>query len=381
MRDHTVCFLTSARRHDDTRIYRREAVCLHKAGYDVTIICPDCQTTDSQGIRFRIAEIPQGSHLKKLFAAPFRVLGRAIDENASVYHFHDPELILTGLFLKMFGKKVFYDVHEDTPRVILTKEWIPALLRPFLSLVFEGVERLFSLAFDGIIASSQQIGARFPQKKTVVVGNYPDVSEFPSVIPDFENRDLAACMIGTIQEDRGILEVLECTRYLKYPVYLTGAYANEQIQVQVETQDEDHKLEYQGFLDWEGVVSVLLKSRAGLAPMHFDDHYRASLPPKIFEYMVCEIPVIASDFPEWRQVLEDSPYGQCGMCVDPEDPKAIAKAITYLIENQEEAMQMGLNGRKAVLDRYNWEKESQKLLQLYQRALPLSPSPAETNAL
>ena len=369
MRDNKVCFLTSARRHDDTRIYYREAVTLHKAGYDVVIICPDCQTTDSQGIKFRLADVDRSKHWKKLFLNPFRVLGRAIDENASVYHFHDPELCLTGFFLKLFGKKVVYDVHEDTPRAILAKSWVPAPLRGIISKLFEGLELLLSLTFDGIVASAEVVAKRFPRRKTITVGNFPEVAEFPSVIPDFEKRGHIACMIGTIQEDRGIYDVLDSARYLDYPILLTGEYASEQVQQRVEEESQDLPLRSLGFLERGEVIELLLHSRVGLAPMHQAEHYQMNLPPKIFEYMICEIPVVASDF--WREILEDSEYGQCGICVDLEDPKSLAKAVTYLMENEDDAIQMGLNGRRAVLERFNWENETQKLLDLYTRLLPL----------
>ena len=373
MEENKICFLTSARRHDDTRIYYREAVCLRRAGYDVTIICPDCQTTDALGIRFKVVEVSRRSHLLKTVTSPFKVLGRAIDENASVYHFHDPELILTGFFLKLFGKKVIYDVHEDTPRVILTKKWIPSFLRGVCSVGFELFETLFSHAFDGIVAVNDIVARRFPKKKTISVGNYPSVTEFPSVIPDFEQREPLACLIGTIQEDRGIFTVLESTRYMKWEVAVTGEYASKKIKEQVEEQNREGRLRYLGFLERDQVVGILLKARVGLAPMHPAQHYQLALPPKVFEYMMCEVPIVASDFADWRDVLENGDYGQCGICVSPEDPKAIAKAVNYLMENEEEAMQMGLNGRKAVLGHYNWERESQKLLRLYRKLLPLTP--------
>lgn len=383
MRDNKVCFLTSARRHDDTRIYYREAVTLHKAGYDVVIICPDCQTTDSQGIKFRLADVDRSKHWKKLFLNPFRVLGRAIDENASVYHFHDPELCLTGFFLKLFGKKVVYDVHEDTPRAILAKPWVPAPFRGIISKLFEGFELLLSLTFDGIVASAEVVAKRFPKRKTITVGNFPEVAEFPSVIPDFEKRGRIACMIGTIQEDRGIYDVLDSAHYLDYPILLTGEYKSKEVQQRVEEESRDLPLRSLGFLERNEVIELLLHSRVGLAPMHQAEHYQMNLPPKIFEYMICEIPVVASDFSYWREIIEDSEYGQCGICVDLADPKSLAKAVTYLMENQEDAIQMGLNGRRAVLERFNWENETQKLLDLYTRLLPLDKEeapPAEDSA-
>ncbi len=96
-------------------------------------------------------------------------------------------------------------------------------------------------------------------------------------------------------------------------------------------------------------------------PNHVD-----AQPNKMFEYMSAGIPVIASDFPLWREIIEGC---GCGICVDPLDPKKIAEAIDYLVDNPEIARRMGENGRKAVYDRYNWDVEEKKLLALYDSLL------------
>jgi len=75
------------------------------------------------------------------------------------------------------------------------------------------------------------------------------------------------------------------------------------------------------------------------------------------------LPVIVSDFPELKKIVEGN---RCGICVNPLEPKEIAKAVEYLIEHPEEAKEMGENGRKAVLEKYNWENESKKLLKVYE---------------
>ncbi|MFG9891780.1 glycosyltransferase, partial [Pseudomonas aeruginosa] len=67
-------------------------------------------------------------------------------------------------------------------------------------------------------------------------------------------------------------------------------------------------------------------------------------------YMSSGIPVIASNFPLWREIVEGS---NCGICVDPLSPAAIAEAIDYLVSNPCEAAALGRNGQRAVNERYN----------------------------
>lgn len=80
--------------------------------------------------------------------------------------------------------------------------------------------------------------------------------------------------------------------------------------------------------------------------------------------MSAGIPVIASDFPLWKEIVEGS---GCGLLVNPLDPEAIAEAIKWLLENPEKAETMGKRGRKAIEECYNWDKESVKLISFYRK--------------
>ena len=108
------------------------------------------------------------------------------------------------------------------------------------------------------------------------------------------------------------------------------------------------------------------RSVAGLVTLHPVINYLDALPIKMFEYMAAGIPVIASDFPLWREIVVGN---QCGLCVDPMDPAAIARAIDHLAQHPDEACQMGENGRRAVLEKFNWAVEEKKLIQLYEDLL------------
>jgi glycosyltransferase involved in cell wall biosynthesis len=82
--------------------------------------------------------------------------------------------------------------------------------------------------------------------------------------------------------------------------------------------------------------------------------------------MAAGIPVIASNFPLWKKIIEGN---RCGLTVDPLQPKEIASAIDYLISNPLQALKMGENARKAAIAKYNWQKESEKLLAVYDKTL------------
>jgi len=97
--------------------------------------------------------------------------------------------------------------------------------------------------------------------------------------------------------------------------------------------------------------------------LHPTRNHLDALPVKLFEYMSAGIPVIASDFPLWRRIIEDA---ECGLLVDPEDPEAIAAAMLWMVEHPEQAQYMGRCGREMVIRKYNWNTEAEKLVRLYE---------------
>jgi glycosyltransferase involved in cell wall biosynthesis len=74
------------------------------------------------------------------------------------------------------------------------------------------------------------------------------------------------------------------------------------------------------------------------------------------------LPVLCSDFPLWKDIIEGN---KCGVCVDPESPAAIAEGIKKIAGNVDSMKQMGQNAHEAIIHKYNWEKESKKLIDLY----------------
>ena len=117
-----------------------------------------------------------------------------------------------------------------------------------------------------------------------------------------------------------------------------------------------------GFVDREGVRATMARSMAGMVLFHPEPNHIDAQPNKMFEYMSAGIPVIASNFPLWKEIVEGA---ECGICVDPLNLKEIAGAIQFIVEHPAEAKQMGKNGRRAVEERYNWGREEKKLLGSY----------------
>jgi len=128
-----ICIITTVHQPLDTRIFYHEAVSLKKY-YSVVLVSTTGKDFSKQGIEIKGLGVVKNrfSRFTKMFSA----LSRALEEKADVYHFHDLELIPMGLFLRLLGKRVIYDVHENNPEYILDKDWIPTIPLRWLTSLF-----------------------------------------------------------------------------------------------------------------------------------------------------------------------------------------------------------------------------------------------------
>lgn len=105
---------------------------------------------------------------------------------------------------------------------------------------------------------------------------------------------------------------------------------------------------------------------AGIALFPDTSHYREKELTKFFEYMAAGLPILCSNFPVWRKLVEENGVG---ICVDPEDPEAAAEAALWLHDHPEEAQAMGERGRRLVREKFNWESQAEVLIAFYRRIL------------
>jgi glycosyltransferase involved in cell wall biosynthesis len=360
-----IAHLTSAHPRNDTRIFIKQCRTLAAHGYDVTLVVADDQGDDyTDGVAIAdVGRLP--GRLNRIFKTTRRVFDKAVALDADIYQLHDPELIPIGLKLKRRGKKVIFDSHEDVPRQLLSKPYLGPVAGRVLSAAFSLTERYACSRFDGIIAATPFIRETFlnVNPSTVDVNNFPLVGELDAALPWAEKRD-EICYVGGIGAIRGIRELVHAGQCLRTQarLNLVGQFSAPALEAELKAHPGWARVNQLGFLGRAAVRDVMQRSVAGVVTFHPLPNHLDALPTKMFEYMSSGIPVIASDFPLWRTIIEGN---QCGMCVDPRDPKAIAAAIDYLVTNPDVARSMGENGRRAVLSKYNWSVQAKKLTDFY----------------
>jgi glycosyltransferase involved in cell wall biosynthesis len=361
--------LTSAHPAFDVRIFHKECKALARAGYEVVLIAPAEEDGTYDGITIKHLRVWK-SRLARLTGGPLAAYRNALEVDADVYHFHDPELIPVAMLLRLQGKNVIYDIHEDLPRTISYKPYIPRFLRGSVSRAAESIENWAARRCSALVAATPTIENRFRRvnKNLVVLNNYPKIEEIESSVPSVDNGAEGTLLyVGMrITRARGAEEMVRSMgllpRNLRARLKLVGQWGTPDLPEALSKIPGWERTTFVGPLGRKEVARELQNACVGLVILHPEPNYVASQPVKLFEYMCAGIPVIVSDFPVCRQIVEQA---GCGIVVNPLDAHEIAGAMEFLLTHPEEAEQMGRRGLQAILERYNWANEEKTLLQLY----------------
>ncbi|SMO66580.1 glycosyltransferase family 4 protein [Melghirimyces algeriensis] len=361
-----VMIFTSVHHYNDSRVFHKEAVSLAKAGYDVELhALADFDWRKIQGIQ--IVGLPKPDNKWMRLLGGWRLFRRALSSGADRFHFHDPELLPWGVLIQWItGSSVIYDAHEDLPKQIQTKPWIPAPLRKIVSWVADRVEKWTARQLAAVVTATEPIARNFAScPQVTVIKNYP--LPFPAIHPEGEetNRIL---YVGGISYLRGYREMVKMMDYLSpslnAELHLIGPLQHIKPEDRNEEQLQKNGVYLHGRIPFEEVHRWLARGKVGLVCLHPVENYRESLPIKLFEYMSAGLPVVATNFPLWREIVEGS---GAGVTVDPLNPEEMAEKVTEILTNDQRRKQMGKNGERAYRNVYNWNVEEKKLIQLYQK--------------
>jgi len=362
-----VCHITTVHPVDDHRILHKECVSLREAGYDVTLIAPHDRDTVLAGVRVAALRAPARNRLERMARRAQAAYRAALDLDADLYHFHDPEFLPHGVRLARAGKRVIYDAHEDVPVQLRSKEWIPGPARASVARAWAQFEAACVERIDAVVSPSvfalERLRPRQP--RAVFVANYPRLEARPPA-PSWSERLRAACYVGGITRVRGACELVDAMADVDAELYLAGAISPPALRAELERSAGWPRVRYVGRVEQARVTELLAQAKVGLIPLHPIPNYRDALPVKLFEYLAAGLPVISTDVPRWREILETH---NCGICVPHDSPRRLAAAIAELLDDDERARAMGERGRRAVEAQYSWRTQADALVALYAELL------------
>ena len=365
MRFMDVCHLTTGHSVFDERILHKECKTLKKAGFKVFLIAPCNEDMTIDGIFVRALPKPKNK-FDRIFKNTFLGFIMALKVNAQLYHFHDPELILVGFCLKLVGKRVIYDVHEDVPKQIVHKNMFGnKVINKIIAKIFSYVQKAGSSFFDGIVGVSPSIVSHFKEKKSVLIRNFVilDLVENAQKAPC--GTDRFVCIYpGGLSKKRGIKEIVQAIGILggKVELLLMGNWENAEFRKECECLKGWLYTKYMGHVELQEVYKYMKASTIGM--INYYESGTEAIPNKPFEYMACGLPMVMSNRPDWKILFKGS-----ALFVNPRDPVSIAEKINVLVENDVLRKNLGKMGQKMVERRFNWESEGKRLVEFYKKLI------------
>ncbi|WP_415833403.1 glycosyltransferase [Kerstersia similis] len=354
----------------DPRIFHNEFMSVARAGlWETKLIVADGQgDAEIPGACLRdLGALRRGGRFARLWLGFWRLLfllGKEKDKRKTIVHIHDPELLAVAFFLRLMGFRIFYDVHEDLPRQVQSKEWIPGPLKRFVAGLIALAEQSSRVFVSCYVCATPQIAARFAGA-SIVVRNYPPRSMVPET-PIKKGEKIV--YLGNMSEARGVMTMLDLMVSLNEkavePVVLRlgGAFDSPELEARVRAHPGWQYVDYVGWVHRDQVASFFEGAFLGLILIKPYRNYMESSPNKLFEYLAFDLEVLASDFPVWRALVEG---GEGVSYVDPEDIDAIATAV----RQAQARAKKGESPHSAdiIRTRYSWEGQFEKLLAQYQK--------------
>lgn len=355
------CFLTGAYHRDDALMYYRQGRSLAAAGYRVSyVLCDGLPDENKDGIFMTSTDFTPANRVDKFLKTGKKVLKKALEMDADIYQISDPGLVGIVKPLKRKGKKVIFNVRELYDMSIRHKYYIPKFLRPVIANYFN--QRIVSAlkkcnAVFAVDYSIIDFYAKHNISNVHLLTNFPRVhQDYQLSLQDYLKRGNVLCYEGTIYKDsrqEKFFDALEKLPDIKY--LMAGVIEDKNDGIM--DHGYWHKVEFLGKFTPSDLPSIF--GRASMCHVTRDLHgMDGSLGIlKIYESMEAALPVILPDAPMYKKMLEKYP---CGICVNPNDKQAIYDALLFLSTHKEKAYQMGQEGRRAVLEEYNWDHEFEK---------------------
>lgn len=351
---------------------------------------PVCETTN--GLHIHRLRPWKNERLNYVFSFPAffspiwgSFLKRIIQENGiEIIIVRDLPMAIAGIWAgKRHSIPVIFDMAEDYVSMIKDIwrarkfEKLNLLVRnPYLARL---VERYVIKHADHILTVVDEARDMILKKggsvqQVSVVGNTPALELFTKnsfkIDPIHEKKikeHFSVIYTGGIQMGRGIQVVINALPILKMEiptilfVIVGDGYAVSQLKELADMNDVRDQILWAGWIDHEKVYDYIRLSKVGIIPHRVSDQTNTTIPNKIFDYMGLGIPVVTSDAAPMKRIVDTE---QCGLTFKSGDSQSFANTLLELIRLDQN---YGSRGRKAVIEKYNWDIDGANLLNVIEK--------------
>lgn len=366
-----VCHFATVHTTTDTRVFHRECVSLAQ-WYDVTYIGIGSQSGIVNGVNIIAIPKPQ-SRIYRLLILTWIVFLKAAKQRAQIYHIHDAELIPFAFILSLMGKKVIYDIHENTYEDILHKPWIPQYLKWGLGKLYRALEWVAAQSMDIILVIAKpEFAKRFIHKKYAIIQNFADtdllklyvnlkrneIAEptlfYMGMINDYYYNMIPVFKALALLKKKGIIVQLHCVGYIDKQI--KSLWEQESAFNEIKNQ-----LHFYGYKSVDEGFEISKQCKIGLCLKNQPEEILVSHERKFFEYMAIGLPTISCDSHIYKEIIE---HYQFGVYTNIIDSNSLALSIETLLKN--DLNSLAENGVNASKEKYNWVSQQVLLKNLYE---------------
>ena len=365
-----VCHLTSVHNRYDPRILKKQCASLVQHGYDVSLlVCNGLENENYQGVKIiDLGKFKNRFH--RILCANFIMLAPVRKHQPQLIHFHDPELIPLGLLLKALGYKVIYDIHENYDTDVREKGYLNNWIRLPLWYLTRLAESL-SYKYLNTIIAERYYAMRFRESTPIL--NYPILRDLIKTRPERSFPEKHLLYTGNLTAIRGAEVIAGLLNYdAELEITCIGLCAEEvagaMYRIAGNNSNRLHLIGVGEYIDSDRIMAAYSKDKwlAGIALFEASTNHENKELTKFFEYMAVGLPILATNFSAWKNLLEGK---QVGHCVDITDPERVIAVIDAMYENKAHCMRMSERGKALTDSLYNWESQEQKLASYYSEVL------------
>jgi len=353
----SIIHVSTAHNFNDIRIFKKELKSLSKK-YNCYFVVPHHEKVSIDNIHI-IPIKRYKSRLLRFTLTNLEAFYQSIKINGKIVHFHDPDFFLFGIVLKLFGKKVIFDIHENYVGSVDYKNYLGGFGKKIVRNLFIAMNKLVSLTMDYLIIAHDTLHSDYRKDKIEVINNYPLLDELRRS-DNFKKKDNISYH-GMITKNRGFLELIDVAKKTNTKLDLCGNFESQDLQNEYEKNKSF--VNYYGFVGREKIDQIIDNSFCGIVNFHRNSNHTKCYPNKLFEFLGKGIPVVASNFTIWMDLLEEH---NCCIFVDPTDTNDIVKQVEKLKLDKELCYSMGNNGYDAIEKYFNWGIEERKLIKIYE---------------
>jgi len=292
-------------------------------------------------------------------------------EPADVYHCHDLTTLPAGYIAKRrTGGRLVYDSHE----LFTELHYISRRERP----IFRLLERYLIHRADAVITvnelAARELAKRYGISLPSVVRNCPPIAKQSdeqcnsSLRKSLGLNDTVPIIVhvGILGRARGSEKLISAIPFLNNGVIVFLGWGAEESELKklVRKRGLEDRVLFAPPVEPDQVVGHISSAQVGVIPILNVslNHYYAT-PNKLWECMSAGLPVVSSNFPALKAIVEGY---HLGCTCDPEYQRDIANAINWVLADKKRYKEMRMNALKAAKI-FNWENESRKLLEIYRR--------------